>query len=187
MVRRQGLDAKRPKFAPALPALIKPAFGGAVTLVEVMVAMVILAIAALGALSYQYHAAGHVRIARAQSAATHVAQLLLEDWKSTGGSEEYDPSILAVGFSSPQPIPAKWTDVKAMVLAEPLNSAVYAVTIDDLPMLVMLSWEDVAYDTTAGLKLRQLAVTVKFGVVNQLENIPPVALTTYVRDDASGG
>ena len=74
-----------------------------------------------------------------------------------------------------------------MVLAEPLNSAVYAVTIDDLPMLVMLSWEDVAYDTTAGVKLRQLAVTVKFGVVNQLENIPPVALTTYVRDDASGG
>ena len=169
------MNAKRPKFAPA------------VTLVEVMVAMVILTIAALGALSYQYHAAGHGRIARAQSAATHVAQLLLEDWKSTGGSEKYDPSILAVGFSSPQPIPAKWASVKAMVLAKPLNSAVHAVTIDDLPMLVMLSWEDVAYDATAGLKLRQLAVTVKFGVVNQLENIPPVALTTYVRGDASGG
>lgn len=167
----------------------RPKFTAAVTLVEVMVAMVILTIAALGALSYQYHAAGHARIARAQSAATHVAQLLLEDWKSTGGSKEYDPSILALGFSSPLPIPAQWTNVnvKAMVLAEPLNSAVYAVTIDDLPMLVMLSWEDVAYDATAGLKLRQLGVTVKFGVVHQIENIPPVALTTYVRDDASGG
>jgi type II secretory pathway pseudopilin PulG len=169
------LNAKRPKFA------------AAVTLVEVMVAMVILTIAALGALSYQYHAATHVRIARAQSAATHVAQLLLEDWKSTGGSEKYAPDILTLGFSSPLPVPAKWANVKAMVLAKPLNSAVYAVTIDDLPMLVMLSWEDVAYDTTAGLKLRQLGVTVKFGVVNQLENIPPVALTTYVRDDAPGG
>ena len=169
------MNAKRPKFA------------AAVTLVEVMVAMAILTIAALGALSYQYHAAGHARIARAQSAATHVAQLLLEDWKSTGGSEKYDPSILALGFSSPLPIPAKWPNVKAMVLAKPLNSAVYAISVDDLPMLVMLSWEDVAYDTTAGLKLRQLGVTVKFGVVSQLENIPPVALTTYVRDDASGG
>ena len=155
-----------------------------------MVAMAILTIAALGALSYQYHAAGHARIARAQSAATHVAQLLLEDWKSTGGSEKYDPSILALGFSSPQPIPAKWTSVKALkalILAEPLNSAVYAITIDDLPMLVMLRWQDVAYDNTAGVKLRQLGVTVKFGVVNQLENIPPVALTTYVRLDVSGG
>ncbi len=169
------MNAKRPKFA------------AAVTLVEVMVAMTILTIAALGALSYQYHAAGHVRIARAQSAATHVAQLLLEDWKSTGGSEEYDPSILALGFSSPLPIPFGWDEVKSQELGEPLHDAVYAITIDDLPMLVMLSWEDVAYDATAGLKLRQLAVTVKFGVVNQLENIPPVALTTYVRDDASGG
>ena len=165
----------------------RPIFAAAVTLIEIMVAMTILTIAALGALSYQYHAAGHVRIARAQSAATHVAQLLLEDWKSTGGSEEYAPDTLAVGFSSPLPIPAKWTNVKAMVLANPLNDAVYAVTIDDLPMLAMLSWEDVAYDTTAGVKLRQLGVTVNFGVVNQLEEILPVALTTYVRDDASGG
>ncbi len=165
----------------------RPKFAAAVTLIEIMVAMTILTIAALGALSYQYHAAGHARVARAQSAATHVAQLLLEDWKNTGGSEEYDPSILTLGFSSPLPIPAKWTDVKAMVLANSLNNAVYAVTIDDLPMLVMLSWEDVAFDTTAGIKLRQLGVTVKFGVVNQLENIPPVALNTYVRGDASGG
>jgi type II secretory pathway pseudopilin PulG len=169
------LDAKRPKFATA------------VTLVEVMVAMVILTIAALGALSYQYHTAGHVRIARAQSAATHVAQVLLEDWKSTGGSVKYNPGILAVGLSSPLSIPATWTNVKAVALAEPLNRSVYAVTIDDLPMLVMLSWEDVAYDATAGIKLRQLCVTVKFGVANQLDDIPPVTLTTYVRDDASGG
>ena len=166
------MNAKRPKFA------------AAVTLIEVMVAMTILTIAALGALSYQYHAAGHVRIARAQSAATHVAQLLLEDWKSTGGSEEYDPSILTLGFSSPLPIPAKWANVR---VTNPLNDAVYAVTTDDLPMLVMLNWEDVAFDTTAGIKLRQLDVTVKFGVVNQLDNIPSVTLTTYVRGDASGG
>lgn len=169
------MNAKRPKFATA------------VTLVEVMVAMAILTIAALGALSYQYHAAGHARIARAQSAATHVAQLLLEDWKGTGGSEKYDPGILALGFSSPQPIPAKWPSVKALALAKPLNSAVYAISIDDLPMLVTLRWRDVAYDSTAGVKLRQLGVAVRFGVINQLENIPPVVLTTYVRLDASGG
>ena len=172
---RLGLNAKRLKFATA------------VTLVEITVAMAVLAIATLGALSYQYFAAGHARIARAQTAATRAAQLLLEDWKSTGGSKEYDPTILAVGFSSPLPIPAKWLDGKILVLAEPLNNAVHAITIDDLPMLVGLRWEDVAYDATADVKLRQLGVTVRFGVVGQLESIPPVTLTTYVRVDASGG
>ena len=175
------MNAKRPKF------------GGAVTLIEIMVAMVILTIAALGALSYQYHAAGHALIARAQIAATRTAQLLLEDWKSTGGSEEYAPNTLAVGFSSPLPIPAKWKNVNAQVLGNPLNDAVYAVTTNDLPMQVMLEFKDIAQDTTAEVKLRQLAVTVKFGAVSgtnpdiRLERIPPVILTTYVRADASGG
>ncbi|MHC4423576.1 MAG: type IV pilus modification PilV family protein, partial [Planctomycetota bacterium] len=51
-------------------------FAAAVTLIEVMVAMVVLAIAATGALGYQYHAAAQVRIARAETTATGIAQLL---------------------------------------------------------------------------------------------------------------
>ena len=77
----------------------------AFTLIETMVAMVVLAIAALGALGYQYHAALQVRIAHAQTTGTRTAQLLLEDWKSTGGSEDYDPIALAMGFSNPFKIP----------------------------------------------------------------------------------
>jgi len=174
-VRRLGLSAKRLKLA------------AAVTLIEIMVAMVVLAIATLGALSYQYHAAVHARIARVQTAATYAAQLLLEDWKSTGGSTKYNPTLLSVGFSSPLPIPAELTDKVALLLAEPLNNAVYAITIDDLPLVAMLRWEDVAYDATAEVKLRQLCVTVVSGTVNQLESIPPVTLTTYIRLDAVGG
>lgn len=169
------MDAKRPKFA------------AAVTLIEIMVAMVVLAIATLGALSYQYHAARHARIARAQIAATRAAQLLLEDWKSTGGSKEYNPTILAVGFSSPLPIPTKWTSMSSLLWAEPLNRAVYPITVDEIPMLAVLRWKDVAYDSTAEVRLRQLDVTIRFGTVDQLENIPPVTLTTYARADAAGG
>ena len=79
---------------------IRPAKSArAMTLVEVMISTVILGVAAMGALSFEYHAAGHARIARAQICGTRVARLLLEDWMSTGGAIDYDPTALDVGFS----------------------------------------------------------------------------------------
>lgn len=168
----------------------------AITLIEVMVATAILVIVATGALSYQYHAARDAQIARAQIAATRTAQLLLEDWMSTGGSEEYNPATLGLGFSSALSIPSHFSQGKGQGLGSPLHDAVYAITVDKLPMLVMLKWKDVAQDTGADVILRQLDVIVNFGVVSreeetvitkQLENIKPVILTTYVRVDAAGG
>ena len=180
----------------ALMAVKRHKFAAADTLVEIMVAMLVLAIAAIGALGYQYHATGHARIGRAQITATRTAQLLLEDWMSTGGSEEYDPSTLGLGFSSPLSIPDQWSQEQG----SPLNDGVYGITVDNLPMLAMLSWEDVAEDTIAETKLRQLVVTVRFGDVTQLEqeteqtypegwleNVTPVILTTHVRIGASAG
>lgn len=148
-------------------------FATAMTLVEVMLAMVILIIAATGALSFEYHTARHAKIARAQICATRTARLLLEDWMSTGGSIEYDPTALELGFSA--------------------DGDVYAITVDRVPMLVTLAWKDVDYDATTGVTLRRLDVTVRFGTASQaadadrLEKIRHVILTTYVRTDASGG
>jgi len=165
------------------------------TLVEALIAMVLLAIIVLGALGYQYYAALHARIARAQIAATRTAQLLLEDWKSTGGSIEYDPYELGLGFSTKLPIPSHWSDGVGGGLGTPLHDGVYAVTVDDLPMLVMLRWQDVGFDQAGEATLRQLAVIVNFGTSSSLQadatgypgNIQPVIMTTYVRVDASGG
>ena len=145
----------------------------AMTLVEVMLAAVILVIAAVGALSYEYHTAGHAKIARAQISGTRTARLLLEDWMSTGGSSEYDPTALELGFST--------------------EGDAYAITVDRIPMLVALAWKDVDYDATAEITLRRLDVTVTFGAGSQAasadgwDKIRPVVLTTYVRTDASGG
>ena len=146
-----------------------------VTLIEVMVAMAILVIAALGALGYQYHATAQARIARAQITATRTAQLLLEDWKSTSDSTSYDPSALELGFSSPQSIPGDCDfgpDTGTI-----LNNAVYAITVDDVPMLVMLTWANKDYDPTAKVTLRELTVKVKW---NEKADTPPLILTTYV-------
>jgi len=166
----------------------------AVTLIESMVAMVILSVVAVGAMGYQYYAAIHAKIASGQIVATRTAQLLLEDWKSTGGSSEYDPHKLDLGFSEPLQVPAYWSKDIGVGLGTPLRSCVYGITVDRLPMLVMLNWLDVAEDADAEIKLRQISVTVRFGVPSEgsdvdsrLANLAPIILTTYVRSDASGG
>jgi len=169
----------------------------ALILIEVMIAMVVLGIAALGVLSHQYHAAVHARIARAQITGMRTAQLLLEDWKSTGGSEDYDVATLGLGFSSRLSIPPQWSQGQGQGLGSPLHDSAHSVIVDDLPMLMVLRWQDVAHDTITEVKLRQLTVIVKLGEIDAhgdlvfsesyLENIPPIILTTYARVDASGG
>jgi len=181
---KKGKKTKRPGRATA-----------ALTLIEVMVAMAILAIATLGALSSQYHAAVHARISDAQIAATRTAQLLLEDWKSTGGSDEYKPSDLKLGLSEALSVPSDFTVPAG--LGTTLNNAVYGITIDNMPMLVMLKYKDVAQDLIAQVTLRQIAVIVSFGtssaagapksIDDRLKKMPPVVLTTYVRVDAASG
>ena len=164
-------------------------FASAVSLVEVIMATAVFAVVIIGALSYQYHAAKNAKIARAQITATCTAQLLLEDWMSTGGSESYDPPKLGMGFSAASAIPDGFAQEAG--LGSALNDAVYAITIDELPMLVMLTKKDVAQDV--GAILRQLGIIVEFGTISNdtdagwLENIPPVILSTYVRADAAGG
>lgn len=144
------------------------------SLVEVMVAMTIMVIAALGALGYQYYAVQHSKIAEAQIAATRTAQLLLEDWKSTGGSTDYDPTTLGLGFSS-----ADEDDFD------------YTVIIDELPMYIALSHNDVAHDSAAGITLRKIVVKVRwrkdFGEGQVEDDDPLLVMTTYVRLDAAGG
>ena len=184
----------------------------AVTLIEVIVAMVALAVTAMGALGYQYHAAVQARIAYAQTTSTRAAQLLLEDWKSTGGSSNYDPTALGLGFSADLPLPANDH--------APLPDGIYSIMADNVPLLVMLNSADVDHDDTTGVTLRQLTVTVGWrrdpsknvetylgkivsaqivsaqavpaqiseGIV-ELKDIlrTSVSMTTYVRLDASGG
>ena len=173
------MTARRGKFAPAL------------TLTEVIIATVVLVITASGALGYQYYAARDGQIARAHMAATRTAQLLLEDWMSTGGSKEYDPSTLELGFSPAITIPPHFRQGDGGGLGAPLNDAVHSISVDEIPMLVMLTWRDIAQDAQAQVVLRQLGVIVEFSeqgqITEQLENIESVVLTSYVRTSASSG
>jgi prepilin-type N-terminal cleavage/methylation domain-containing protein len=167
------------------------------TLIEQLVAAAILTVATLGALKYQYHAAAMGRIASGQVAAAHAAHLLLEDWKSTGGSVTYDPSSLGLGFSAGNTVPAGFTTPAG--LGTTLNGAVYAVTLENLPMLALLKYLDVDQDAQAKITLRQLAVVVQFAQIDQHQSggmstpesrfagLPLITLVTYVRLDGADG
>jgi Tfp pilus assembly protein PilV len=138
-----------------------------------MVAVVVLAVAVLGVLNYQYHATRRTILAKDELTATRTALLLLEDWKSNGGTEHYDPSLLEMGI-----LPTGVADR-------------YLVRVNDLPMYVTLQWQDVEEDTDAGVTLREICVQLKWRrdrSVGALEATDPdFAMTTYVRRDQSGG
>jgi len=145
------------------------------TLIEVMIAMAFLVIIASGALSYQYYAALHARAALAQMTAIRTAQLLVEDWKSAGGSAAYNSTNLNLGF----------TDSDS-------DSADYEITVDNLPMYINLSYNNIEHDDEAQITLRKITVRVNWRndrrvPTGRAEEEASMELSTYVRVDASGG
>ncbi len=145
------------------------------TLVEVMLAVAVIIVAALGTLCYEYLCVDHIRFARAQLAATRLGQLLIEDWKSTGGAIDYDPASLGLGFTTPSPE----------------ETGDYFVTLDNQTFFMQLDQRLAPIannpDTVAGVTINQISVTVRWrkdytrGAVSGDD--PAVTLTTYVRRD----
>jgi len=144
---------------------------GGFTLPEVMVSVAITIVLALGTLCYQYQGVKHSRAAEAQVTATRVAQLLLEDWKSTGGDPDYDPEALGLGFTTPQ--------------SGGFGSCM--ITLDDQSFYMQFEQSDIAHDAVASVLLREISVTVRWrkdftrGAVGSSD--PSICLTTYVRRD----
>lgn len=160
------------------------------TLLELMITIAVIAVAAIGALDYQYCAVKHSRIAKAQVAATRTVQLLLEDWKSTGGSSGYNPLTLGLGFSSAT-IPTGFT--MGQSLGTILNNTTYAITINNIPIQIILGYSDIDHDSVAETTLRQLTAMARWQQGYVLVSgggtlcSSPVILTTYVRLDSGGG
>jgi len=76
-----------------------------VTLVEVMVALVIALVIAIGVMSYQYACARHARKTDVRVTASRIGLLFLESWVAAGGIDDvgiYDP-IDKLGLLGPEP------------------------------------------------------------------------------------
>lgn len=78
------------------------------TLIEIMVAIVVVVVAVIGAMSFRYYCAVDARKADVHMTAARIGWMLLEDWKGTGGrlpghaAGSYDP--LAAFDSTELPI-----------------------------------------------------------------------------------
>ena len=145
------------------------------TLIEVLVATLVISVAAMGVLSYGYHGARQRRMARAHAGAVRIGHLLLEDWKANGGSEFYaravsgthNPLELNMGFEYER------------------SERVYKSTVDSIPMHVKLT-RPIGHP-----RLIPLKVTVRWrldlseGEVR--DGDPKVELITNARIDQAGG
>jgi type II secretory pathway pseudopilin PulG len=141
------------------------------TLIEAILAMAVLAIATLGSLAYAFHGAKQIKIAHAEMAAARTGQLLLEDWKSTGGDDAYDPTTIQMGF----------------LAGTPGN---FTTTVDGIKFYITLSPPtQVDEDLFSGVKLYEITVTVRWrndfsaGAVGPGD--PIATFTTYVRQSTN--
>jgi type II secretory pathway pseudopilin PulG len=143
------------------------------TLLELVITMMILIVLSVGALGYQYFAAQMAQRAKAEITVTRTARLILDNWKKTGGDENFDLPSIDPGFTV-----ISGTDK-------------YQITVDELPMTVAIDWQNIEYDSVAIVTLRQIQATIqwrldhKSGQIRQ--NDPSYVMTTYVRRDESGG
>jgi prepilin-type N-terminal cleavage/methylation domain-containing protein len=144
------------------------------TIVEVMVAMAIVIVIAMGTLSFQYNNVRQNRTSEAQTAAARIGQLLLEDWKSSGGDTDYDPNLLGLGFTY-------------------VSANNYRITLDYQTFYINLARQLATVssgtnpDTVAGVTLWQLTITINwrkdFGTGTTSSSDPSLVFTTYVRLD----
>ncbi len=145
------------------------------TLIEVLVATVVVSVAAMGVLSYGYHGARQRRMARAHAGAVRIGHLLLEDWKANGGSVFYARAVS--GTHNPLEL--------NMGFEYKSSEGVYKITVDSIPMRVKFT------RPSGYQRLIPLKVTVRWrldlseGEVR--DGDPKVELITKARIDQAGG
>ncbi|MBN2589341.1 MAG: prepilin-type N-terminal cleavage/methylation domain-containing protein [Sedimentisphaerales bacterium] len=142
-----------------------------VTLIEGLVAMAIVSILGVGALSYQYFGAKHFRIAHEELTATRIGQLVIEDWKANGAIDiiNYDVTELGLGFEKP----------------DAGDNSYYTIGIDGVNLHLILSFDDVEVDEEVGVTLRQINVKVQWeDSSGNLSSSNSITLSTYARLDS---
>ncbi|MFH1372116.1 MAG: hypothetical protein ABII09_12640 [Planctomycetota bacterium] len=145
----------------------------AFTIVEGMIAMVILVVAVIGTSAYRYYAALDARKANLHTTAVRMASLLCEGWSGEDGEASFNPVTtfspdLNISAGSGPNAPSGFTALGS-----------YRIIIDGSYYFATLSWKDVGSD------LKALNVIVKWDLSGRGTNVLADAnksyqLTTYV-------
>jgi len=127
----------------------------AVTLIEVMAAIVILVIAVLGASGYRYYSTLDARRADFQNAAARIALLLCENWRGLGHgrTEGYNP----ITYLTSADLTVADSGGVGPDYAEGFTAlGRYEITMDGIHYWAALSWDDDA--ATEGLRALNVVV-----------------------------
>ena len=143
------------------------------TLVECMIAMVVLSVALIGASGYRYYAALDARKANLYTTAVRTATLLCEGWSGEDGEPNFNPVTtfspdLTIATAAGPSTPTGFT---------PLGS--YRIIVEDTYYYATLSWKDV------GSNLKALHIIVSWnqsgrGSTSLASAGKTYQLTTYV-------
>jgi prepilin-type N-terminal cleavage/methylation domain-containing protein len=71
----------------------KTKYNAGLSLIEIMVVVLVISVAVIGATSFKTYCAVDAKKADVQINAARVASMLLETWKGMGGFSSYDPSL----------------------------------------------------------------------------------------------
>jgi len=139
------------------------------SLLDGIIAIVVLLIAILGTASYRYHSALDERKAAMQTSATRVALLLCESWRGVQGATTCDPTTwdlsgVTISVGSGPAVPSDFTS---------LNS--YRITTNNYTYTATLAWQNIS----AGL--RALNVTLAWPTSGTGTANTSYALTSYTQ------
>jgi Tfp pilus assembly protein PilV len=155
---------------------VKRRKAAAVTLIESMAAMAILAVGVLGASGYRYYAMLDARKASMQRTAAAIALLLCENWRGGGiaHTTDFDPVAqlspeLAITVSGSGP----------SLSADFTSRGSYQIVVEDVHYWATLCWKDLTSD------LRALNVVIAWKQTGEEattygEDAKTFKLTTYV-------
>ena len=151
-------------------AVKRSSFACGVTLIEVMLAIVMVAMIVLGASGYRYYALLDVRKAEMRNNAATIALLFCENWRGRGfnAAATFEP----------------WDSLGSALIEEAdIGKKKYTININGVRYYTALAWLEL------GEELKALNVTVRWAQRQRLEDGGPPApdksfyLTTFVAEN----
>ncbi len=124
-------------------------FGG-MSIVEIMIAILIISVAVIGASGFRYYTMLDARKAAAQMTAARVGLLLCESWRGVSGAATFNP---VASFGSELVIEVAGQGPEVPVGFNELGR--YKIIFNNLCCWATLSWKDVA----TGLRALNIVVT----------------------------
>ena len=152
-------------------AVKRCSFAYGVTLIEVMLAIVIVSMIVLGASGYRYYALLDVRKAEMRNNAATIALLFCENWRGRGFTATFEPQ-----YDDSLGSELDFEDVDT-------DSKTYTININGVRYYTALAWLEL------GEELKALNVAVRWAQRQRLEDGGPPApdksfyLTTFVAEN----